>query len=403
MAGVSGKLTASIRSALAHLDDPAYLESHALADQLLVDAVPGESRGQALRRRLQLAIEALDPGPQANSSDSRALCYQILSRYAIAKESIVAIALRFDVSERQAYRLLQRGIVAIGNMLTEGISGQRQALTVDSPALPASQLGEEVARLLHVGTEKIDMDGLVSEVVTMLGPLAAQRGVVANFQPSRSGAATMICSRVMMRQAIVNLCSHAVSSTSGCVNISVAGTAESSSVEVSYQSRLSTSKTGLGTPYSVARQLISQLGLEWQRRDDPDGLTTITFGVLHPRDRTVLVVDDNEGMIALYRSYLRHKPYIVHGAASGREALSLVTHLAPDIIVLDIMLPDIDGWEVLQSLRATEEGQRAHIVVCSVINDPVLSAALGVNGFLHKPVERETLLDLFDRIYATEV
>ena len=55
-------------------------------------------------------------------------------------------------------------------------------------------------------------------------------------------------------------------------------------------------------------------------------------------------------------------------------------------------MPTRDGWEVLQEIRQNEAGAKAKVLVCSIINDPDLAAAMGADGFLHKPVDRASLL-----------
>ena len=65
----------------------------------------------------------------------------------------------------------------------------------------------------------------------------------------------------------------------------------------------------------------------------------------------------------------------------------------PDAILLDVMLPDQDGWEVLQTLKADPLTCEIPVIVCSVFDDPRLAESLGATGFIHKPVGRAAFLD----------
>jgi len=75
----------------------------------------------------------------------------------------------------------------------------------------------------------------------------------------------------------------------------------------------------------------------------------------------------------------------------------MLDRIHPDVVILDVMMPDRDGWEVLQTLRRSKAGSEARVLVCSIINDPQLAKALGADGFLHKPVDRASLLQEFSR------
>jgi len=102
----------------------------------------------------------------------------------------------------------------------------------------------------------------------------------------------------------------------------------------------------------------------------------------------VLVVDDEEDLSYSLALSLELVGYRVRTAASGEEALALVHHHDPDAIVLDLRLPDIDGWEVLQRLRETGRFPRIPVVVVSACVDPATAARavdLGCQAYLAKP------------------
>ena len=107
----------------------------------------------------------------------------------------------------------------------------------------------------------------------------------------------------------------------------------------------------------------------------------------------VLVIEDDIGMVALLRSWLEPEGYTVSSAPNGQEGLDLARALVPDAVLLDIVLPDIDGWDVLQQLRLERRMRDVPILVVSVLEDQQLGLALGAADYLVKPVERQTLLD----------
>jgi CheY-like chemotaxis protein len=76
--------------------------------------------------------------------------------------------------------------------------------------------------------------------------------------------------------------------------------------------------------------------------------------------------------------------------------------VAPRLIVLDVMLPDVDGWELLGRLRAHPGTQDVPVIVHTILPQEQLARALGADAFLRKPVGREALLALLDRTLAQE-
>lgn len=398
------ELLSQLRQALAHLDDPLYLECLDLARQIsTVAQSPDLSRGQNLRRALQLAIAALDPVENRAPPEVEPRSYQVLCRYAIAKESMVAIARQLDISQRQAYRELHRGIEALASILNDlapsaELPGGIGQGPVDSRAV---KVRTELQRLAGAEAQEIDIGALLAGIVESVRALAEERQVVVQFADDATGL-HVAANRVMLRQAILNLLSHIVSAHRGeTVSVELERVEADARVRMRYRPASGPDLAQSESPYAVAVQLVNALGLRWTENSDPNGDHRITIYIPLVKRRSVLVVDDNEGMIALYTRYLRRRPFYLVGARDYRDALAKLAEVQPEVIILDVMLPNQDGWEVLQALRAQPAGKRARIIICSIINDPDLARALGADAFLHKPVDRQSLLEALDRVLAS--
>ena len=392
----SKELLAELRHALAHLDDPPRLENHPLIRRIpFVAEAPDLSRGQLLRRTLKLAIETLDPDPALRSDAPRAHSYQVLQRYAVGKQSMTAIASELGVSERQAYRELRRAVEALAQILCEddlGL-GPRPGQRLDMPSLR-----QEVERLSDGSSQDLNLARLVEAVVESARHLGEEKGTPIRLETEEADL-HVTATRVMLRQALLNLLSHMVRVSGGAeVCVRIRGSAEEALVEFTYCANSLPDALPSHAPYEVAAQLFELMGLRWQREEAKSGMVRVVVPIPLAPTHKVLIVDDNEGTIALFRRYLRHKQYQVLVASDARQALELLEQADPEVVILDVMIPDRDGWEILELLRARQRDPQPRVIVCSIINDPELAAALGADAFLHKPVSRAQLLQTLGRL-----
>jgi len=111
----------------------------------------------------------------------------------------------------------------------------------------------------------------------------------------------------------------------------------------------------------------------------------------------VMVVEDQNSAAALLSFTLRRAGYQVKVVRSGADVLESAVRLRPDAITLDILLPGVDGWEILRSLKESPETRNIPVVVVSVLDDRSLGFALGADDYLVKPAPREKLLEFVTR------
>jgi two-component system sensor histidine kinase/response regulator len=112
----------------------------------------------------------------------------------------------------------------------------------------------------------------------------------------------------------------------------------------------------------------------------------------------VLVVDDNEKMLRLYERYLMIGRYGVSTATSALEAEAILDKTTPDVILLDVMMREVDGWEFMQRLRSRPSLSGVPIIVCSILNEPTLALALGADAYLRKPITADMLLATLHKV-----
>jgi CheY-like chemotaxis protein/anti-sigma regulatory factor (Ser/Thr protein kinase) len=114
-------------------------------------------------------------------------------------------------------------------------------------------------------------------------------------------------------------------------------------------------------------------------------------------EQVVLVVDDDPNALDLLARTLQEAGVKVVTASEGPEALKLARTLLPAAITLDVMMPGMDGWEVLRELKADPATQDIPVIMVTMTDDRALGYALGATEFLTKPVQRTQLMQLLER------
>jgi len=114
--------------------------------------------------------------------------------------------------------------------------------------------------------------------------------------------------------------------------------------------------------------------------------------------QAMLVIDDDPNVYDMMERILSREGLDVYGAATGKEGLALARKLKPVVIALDIMMPGMDGWSVLQAIRADPELAGTRVVIVSMLDEKPLGMALGADDYLTKPLRREQLLASIQRL-----
>lgn len=108
--------------------------------------------------------------------------------------------------------------------------------------------------------------------------------------------------------------------------------------------------------------------------------------------QTVLVVDDEQNIVELSRLYLEQEGFTVEEARDGAEALEKIRTVKPAVVILDLMLPEIDGWEVCRRTRAQSEVPIIMLTARSEDVDKIVGLELGADDYLTKPFNPRELV-----------
>ena len=120
--------------------------------------------------------------------------------------------------------------------------------------------------------------------------------------------------------------------------------------------------------------------------------------------KLVLLVEDNEDNREIYTTLLRHVGYEVLEAVDGEHALHLTQQRTPDIVLLDISLPKLDGWQVARRLKASDHTRHVPIAALTAHayqSDRDLAKSIGFDAYLAKPVEPRDVLACVRQLIGT--
>ncbi len=117
-------------------------------------------------------------------------------------------------------------------------------------------------------------------------------------------------------------------------------------------------------------------------------------------NKVILAIDDDPQVIGLYERYLHPQGYQVVPLTDPSRAVERVKQLRPFAITLDIMMPGIDGWQVLDNLKADPATRNIPVIVCSIIEDLEKGFNLGASDYLVKPILEDDIVNALDRLNA---
>jgi len=120
--------------------------------------------------------------------------------------------------------------------------------------------------------------------------------------------------------------------------------------------------------------------------------------------RRILCIEDEPEMIDLIRLILSRKGFEVSGASGGQEGIYKIRNEKPDLILLDLMMPFMDGWEVYQQMKADEATKNIPVIVVTAKAqsiDKVLGLHIAkVDDYIAKPFSPKELIDSVERVFA---
>jgi CheY-like chemotaxis protein len=408
-----------VKDSLANLYNFTALETHPLIFAIIKPPSGfSGTKDEYLRSLVLEAIELLRPArKEISPSSPEWRPYLILRKRFIEGMGLQELADFLSISGRQLRRDQARSLQAVAAILWEKIFQNQEIQNPVDLKEPSSEVDhiesglDEAAPLSHVEyqtfemhDEVVDLRETTLRVYEMLKRRLDEKGVIVKFDFTEPSV-PVITDRVILRQILISM-----------FNAALHMQAEK---KINVTSRIEDGQ--------VAVQIAAMVGADWDPVDEEedtsaldsvsywssqikanlieklvllDGVQWAVREILLPRSdqRIIMVVDDQEPTINLFRRYLSQTNIITIGASRADQVIPLASHFQPILITLDVMMPQMDGWELLQLLKTNEKTRHIPIIVCSAWEDPDLSRSLGADKFLKKPVTQKMLLTAMEEL-----
>jgi CheY-like chemotaxis protein len=366
-----------VKEALEKLYDFQALQENLLTQQFNSQkSDPSTTGTHQLRRQLIDAIESLNPGQNVAAHSGTVRIYNLIYMHYVGRLTIQQVAWEIGVSPRQAYRDLRRGQELVSAVLWHKLREESSTPSQDT------SVNAELTRL-EDNTTVTALQELLDMAIRPVQILADKYNIAVHLE-APPNPIILTTNPIMAQQIITHILSQIIQQVRPSdLRIKLAD--DTICIRIQYESHVQ-----LDVHIEpIIQQMIEQVHWELQY-DATDGIQTICLSSAKRR-ALLLVIDDNEGFVHLLQRYLTDDAYNVISAPNTEEGLQIIPQLQPDAIILDVMMPGIDGWELLQRIRTRRETEFIPVIICSVINDPELAFALGASQYVSKPITREAL------------
>jgi CheY-like chemotaxis protein len=355
----------------------------------------------ALRHALIQAIASLKPDDDTPLQSPAWRVYEILYYRYVQQCSQLEVADQLGISLRHLKREQHKAVELLAQHLTAHYGFHIAPFaTAEAEPLPLSHNeGAPLPAAEAVLGKAVDLAALLAGVVALLRSVAERYGVEIGTAEIRPLPAPAI-DAVVLRQILLSLLCVAIRHARD-QQLVIGTQVSDSALEVSVRAVSLQPASGL-TPedeanLDMARCLADRAGatLTLPSTAVEDAVILLLPAV---QQVPVLVVDDQMDALQLFQRYVTGTRYTITGVQDAERALAVAAEISPRIIVLDVMLPETDGWEVLGRLKQHPQTCDIPVVACTILAQEELAFSLGVSAFLRKPISRGDFLATLDRL-----
>jgi len=367
-----------VSQALADLFDTVALDKNPLC-ACLPETELGRmaSPGRALQRSIIQGIESLKPGSDIPTLAVQWRIYHLLQLRYVEGMLVKEIMNRLQLGDRQLRRDNQRAIAALASLLWD-------IWFAVTETAPPDEFDYVVTSGFDVKSVPLDLHDFFANIFSTLQSMPASNW--QNITLHLPEELPFIQSdRVLMRHAFITcLYKYLSGHADRQVNIAVRLEDQLLFIDIEGSDSLLVWED---SEIKNLDELFHQINGHLRIRSS-DLVLELPF----INSRQILIIDDDNNTIHLFKRYLTGLPYSIITAQDSSKAVKLAEQLQPDLIILDVLLPEVDGWEILQVLKADPLVRKVPVIVCSAWNEPEIAISLGADFFLHKNVLQKDLL-----------
>lgn len=330
-----------------------------------------------VRSQLIDAIESLNPGKNVALNSGTFRIYNMIYLHYVSRLTIQQAAWEVGVSLRQAYRDLRQGQELVSAVLWHNLNTETpNSQQVNSVDAELSRLGDNFA--------VIPLQDLLESAIRPCQILADKYHIAIDVK-APAIPIMLATNHIIAQQILTHILSQILQEDgSSCLSIELMD--DGCFLRMRYKAN---ARPNLRVK-PIIQQMMDQINWELQCHEI-EGVHELILKSLKRR-ALLMLIDDNESLTQLLQRYLTNDAYTVMSVPNTEQGLQCIQQLQPDAILLDVMMPGMDGWELLQRLRTKRETELIPVIICSVINDPELAFALGASQYVPKPITRESLL-----------
>lgn len=385
------------------LYDFAQLRKHDLTDYVLTDTrISHKERGWHMHNMLLETIEELHPGHSAPLSSREWRRYRLLVLRYIDVLQPNAVANELAISRRQFYREHQAAMEAMTDIFWDRYMLQQAEAESDEQPDESIEhieaIRTELSRIASHDVQK-SLQDVLARVLQTLSNFLEEKAVVVEMQISDDIMMTSVEAN-LIRQVLLGLLGVLLDETPENT-LELVAQADNSRINITIATAipLSVNPDALDNQVNALNELLAfnkgQFNINLVNEDQ---IESIDLSLPISYEHKILVVDDNRDTLALYKRFLTPNRYQVITTDTPQSVLRLAQEIGPDIIVLDLMMPELDGWEILQQLSNNADTSQIPIMICSVIKQSQLALAMGAKAFLEKPFTEQSLLETLQKL-----
>ncbi len=394
-----------LKEALLHLYDPDFVPEEALCRVLGLDKEAGAG---AVQSEIIHTIETLNAEAEKHSGSRTQQSLDVLYHRYILQLTQGETAERLHMSLRSVQRLQGEAIHLLARHLQDS-QGEPQPNEGDEnlfvESIPEiedekwlSQLRQELYSLQQSDPDaEANLSATITGVLKVARTAATRKNIAMEADQIQADVQVKMHPSIL-RQVLLAIITELklVMSTPGTITL----TANEEPKNVQLLITACPVATDKPIEVPLAEELLAiQSGALESACDGGEISVTLNLPINTPKGKKiVLAIEDNADLIALYQSYCLGTDFEILHAQEGKRAFPLIEERLPDIILLDVMLPDIDGWDLLLDLHANPKTKNIPIILCSVITDERLALNLGASMYLRKPVWRDQLIEAFNQV-----